>query len=622
MKPPRIRTVAWIMFGLVVANAAGVGLFGALRVLPAVAPLGEATMSLRRLYGRLSEDGRWLATAHSAATRAVIARDASAARQVRASLSNRDRLVGELPLADVPRSVRVPIARAEDLAARLVVLYDETVSLLELDRRTEARQRLAIADTLMERFTAILAEVQVRGLDDVIEGESRVRAVGDRLLLTYLVWLSGTVLLLVLGLLVLVYRVIGPMRALRRGLERVEQGELSVTLEIKAPDEIGELAEHFNRMTAVLRDRAEKQGRVAAAGELLAGAAHEVNNPLMAITGLAETRLAEPGLPAAVRADLESVAGEAHRAGQLLKGIIRFARPVEGEPRPFDLNDIARDAWDLVWFQLKADGVQGRLELVPGRLPVVAVPQKVEQALINLLSNAHQAVTRRGPPRKIVVRTLVEDGQAVALASDNGPGVADDFLDKLFRPFRSAESAGRAGLGLYTSRLLLREFRGDVTHRPSTDAGATFAVSLPLASADLLAKPRVEQPSGPRRALNGLSILVVDDEPTVRRPISRFLTKRGASVREAGDGREALVAVSEQETDVVVTDLRMPTMDGVAFYKELLSRRPSLAARVIFLSGDIAQLDQLGGAEIDPARVIAKPIELAELEQRIIGQLT
>jgi signal transduction histidine kinase len=516
--------------------------------------------------------------------------------------------------------VRVPIARAEDLASRLIVTFDEIASLTELDRRAEAARRLATADTLMTRFDVVFADALVRGLDDVLRVGGALQSTSHEVLLTFVAWLAMTLALAFVTLALIERRVTAPMRALQKGLEDVERGELSVTVKAPAPDEIGELVGHFNQMTAVLRNRAERQGRVAAAGELLGGVAHEVNNPLMAIAALSETRLADPGLPAAVRTELESIVGEVHRAGQLLKGFIRFARPVVGPARPVDLNEVVRDAWDLIWFQFKADGVQGRLQLVPGKLPVIAVPEKLEQAFINVLGNAHQAVMRRGPPRMIVVRTLVEDGRATACVTDNGPGVADEVRDQLFRPFFSTQPDGRAGLGLYTSRLILRELKGDVTHQPTSEPGATFALWLPSAPAGALAPERTAGTSGSQRVLDGMSILLVDDEPTVRKPIAKFLARRGARVHEAGDGREALAALGEEEMDVVVTDLRMPTMDGIAFYREIQLRRPSLASRVLFLSGDVAQLAELGATEIAASRVLTKPIELKELEERILAQ--
>jgi CheY-like chemotaxis protein len=117
--------------------------------------------------------------------------------------------------------------------------------------------------------------------------------------------------------------------------------------------------------------------------------------------------------------------------------------------------------------------------------------------------------------------------------------------------------------------------------------------------------------------LSGVRVLLVDDEELVRRPLARFLAKRGAIVTEAGDGLQALERLTGEEPHVILADLRMPRMDGAELYTRLQAERPALAARVLFLSGDITQLAGRGLAPVPRERVLVKPVELAELEQRI-----
>jgi len=113
-------------------------------------------------------------------------------------------------------------------------------------------------------------------------------------------------------------------------------------------------------------------------------------------------------------------------------------------------------------------------------------------------------------------------------------------------------------------------------------------------------------------------VLLVDDEELVRKPMARFLVKRGAEISEAGDGQAALERLqSGFDPHVILADLRMPRMDGAEFYMRLQEERPALAERVLFLSGDITQLAGRGLAEVPRDRVLVKPVELAELERRI-----
>jgi CheY-like chemotaxis protein len=119
------------------------------------------------------------------------------------------------------------------------------------------------------------------------------------------------------------------------------------------------------------------------------------------------------------------------------------------------------------------------------------------------------------------------------------------------------------------------------------------------------------------RTLAGLRILIVDDEEPIRRPMTKFLTRRGATVQEAGDGVAALEILAADPVDVIVADLRMPRMGGAELFAALERTRPELAARVLFLSGDVSQLAEPGNTPVPRERVLVKPVELSELEQRI-----
>jgi len=119
--------------------------------------------------------------------------------------------------------------------------------------------------------------------------------------------------------------------------------------------------------------------------------------------------------------------------------------------------------------------------------------------------------------------------------------------------------------------------------------------------------------------LAGLRVLIVDDEEAVRRPMAKFLARRGARVNEAADGEEALAWLGAQDVDLILVDLRMPRMTGVELFDKLEQARPGLAARVMFLSGDVSQLSEPGNTPVPRERVLVKPLELGELERRILA---
>jgi signal transduction histidine kinase/CheY-like chemotaxis protein len=434
-------------------------------------------------------------------------------------------------------------------------------------------------------------------------------------------------LLLPVALLVVRRRVWNPLGALERGIQQVSEGDLTTQVPIARDDELGKVTTHFNQMTRVLRDRAEEQGRFAAAGELLGGVAHEVNNPLMAIASHAELRLADANLPAEQRNEMQSILRQAQRAAKLLRGLLRFVRAGEKRTASVNMNDVVRSALDLVSYRFGIDeiSIEGRLD--PELPTVVGDANRLEQVIVNLLSNALDALRSVKPPRRLIVDSFIDDtgGRVCVTVTDNGPGVAPEIAQRLFRPFASTKGIRGTGLGLYISRQLVREAEGELDLVKRPEPGARFLVWLPTARQGVptapVAAPQAPPPRvspAPGRSLEGIRILLVDDEELIRRPMGRFLTKRGAVITEAGDGLAALERLKDgYEPHVILADLRMPRMDGAEFYQRLQLERPALAERVLFLSGDITHLAGRGLAEVPRDRVLVKPVELAELERRI-----
>jgi signal transduction histidine kinase len=434
-------------------------------------------------------------------------------------------------------------------------------------------------------------------------------------------------LLLPVALFIVRRRIWTPLTEIEWAIRRVSEGDLSTQVPVTRDDELGTVGTHFNHMTRVLRDRAEEQGRFAAAGELLGGVAHEVNNPLMAIASHAELRLADGNLPAEQRNEMQSILRQAQRAAKLLRGLLRFVRAGEKRTAAVNMNDVVRSAIDLVSYRFTIDeiSIEGRLD--PELPTVVGDANRLEQVIVNLLSNALDALRSVKPPRRLSVDSFIDDtGSRVCVTvTDNGPGVAAEIAQRLFRPFASTKGIRGTGLGLYISRQLVREAEGelDVVKLSEPGGGARFLVWLPSTRQAVPTAPAAVPQATPAapvpsKSLAGIRVLLVDDEELIRRPMARFLTKRGAEIREAGDGESALTRLQEGfDPHVILADLRMPRMDGAELYERLQKDRPALAERVIFLSGDITQLASRGLAEVPRDRVLVKPVELAELERRI-----
>src|SRR3989475_3305300 len=433
-------------------------------------------------------------------------------------------------------------------------------------------------------------------------------------------------LLLPIALFILRRRLWSPLSALGSGIQRVAEGDLTKQIAVSGDDELGKIAAHFNPMTRVLRDRAEEQGRFAAAGELVGGVAHEVNNPLMAIASHAELRLADANLSAEQRNEMQSILRQAQRAAKLLRGLLRFVRAGEKRTAAVNMNDVVRSAIDLVSYRFTIDeiSIEGRLD--PELPTVVGDANRLEQVIVNLLSNALDALRGVKPPRRLIVDSFIDDtgGRVCVAVTDNGSGVAPEIAQRLFRPFASTKGIRGTGLGLYISRQLVREAEGELDLVKRSEPGARFLVWLPTARPAVPTAPAAAPQatpvlaSRPPKSLSGIRVLLVDDEELIRRPMARFLSKRGAEIREAGDGQAALERLQEGfEPHVILADLRMPRMDRAGCFERLQQERPAPAERLLFLSGDITHLASRGLAEVPRDRVFVKPVELAELERRI-----
>ena len=367
-----------------------------------------------------------------------------------------------------------------------------------------------------------------------------------------------------------------------------------------------------------MRVRLMESDRLAAVGELVAGVAHEVNNPLASISAFAQLLLRDGNLTDPQRDSLEVIKAETIRASQVVKDLLAFARRSEPHREPLDLNLVITRTLRLRHYQLSTNEIQVDT-LLSHELPsVVGDARQLQQVCLNLVTNAIQAMAPTGGGRLRVV-TRAEGTSVILEMTDTGPGIPAGVRARIFEPFFTTKPEGEGtGLGLSVSYGIVTAHRGAIEVAETSPNGTTFRITLP--SADAVASdgsaPRPGAPLLPRSPLHGIRLLVVDDEPALRSGMEAFGQLRGFTVLVAGNGEEAFERIRRTAIDAIVCDLRMPELDGLGLYDRLRHERPGLATRMVFITGD------LGRAETrikTNQPVLAKPFAFEQLEEALVS---
>jgi signal transduction histidine kinase len=348
-----------------------------------------------------------------------------------------------------------------------------------------------------------------------------------------------------------------------------------------------ELREAELRSTA--RDQLEQLHRnekLAALGTLLAGVAHELNNPLTVImhqAALLQRVLKDD--PRQLRADtiMEAVG----RCSRIIRNFLALARHEPPRRMSVSINDVVSEVMELVAYGLRVDNVEVELDLVEPLPSVSADPQQLQQLIINLVNNAQYALHSRTGARKLTLRSEVDasGGQVVLQVKDNAGGIPPEIRSRIFDPFFTTKPIGQGtGLGLSLCHGIVSSHGGTIEVSSEIDAGTTFIISLPVES--VAGVPNDTVAAGVRPHVPGQRILVVDDEPDVASAFSDILSAQGHRVDVAPGGRTALQLLDHGTYDIVLTDMRMPELDGPALYRDIVARHPLLESSFIFVTGD------------------------------------
>ncbi|MBK7860835.1 MAG: HAMP domain-containing protein [Archangiaceae bacterium] len=285
-------------------------------------------------------------------------------------------------------------------------------------------------------------------------------------------------------------RVSQPLLALEQTIKRIAHGELGAEVEMKSTAEIGSLAESFNQMSRELARRSEEldqknqqlvqSEKMSAIGELSAGLAHEVKNPMVGIVGFAQLGQESTSLDEA-REYFALIDSDAQRANGILQNLLEFARPPDVEQEVLEFNQVVQGAVRLTAHQLQLNGVRMHVEYADGLPKIRGNGNQLRQVLLNLLMNASQAM-EGALEKHLYVQTKGGDAGAQVSVRDVGPGIAPEAQARIFEPFFTTKPRGKGtGLGLSVSRSIIEAHRGEIRVESELGKGATFFIRLPSA---------------------------------------------------------------------------------------------------------------------------------------------
>lgn len=381
----------------------------------------------------------------------------------------------------------------------------------------------------------------------------------------------------------------------------------------------------------ILEERIHSQNRLAAVGQLAAGIAHDFNNILTGIIGFSDILITDGSLGSEDRQMVEAIMENGQRAAQLIRQILDFSRKSISEMKSLDLLMFLKEFSKFIRRTIP-ENIHISVDYAPGEYTILADPAKLQQVLANVALNARDAMPGGGhlslslarlelthnvkPP----VPDMPEGNWIVLSVSDTGTGITSEIMPHIFEPFFTTKEVGKGtGLGLSQVYGIVKQHEGFIDVKTEPGQGSTFIVYLPLARFHKETEFREGEPL----TLDGRNktVLIVEDNESVRNFIQRKLGKLGFKVLAAKNGREALGLFERQNDDVkiVISDVVMPEMGGIELGKILRKNNPGL--KIIGLSGYPLGIDEKEMEQAGFIECIQKPFQGQTLIQAIRNAL-
>ncbi len=338
---------------------------------------------------------------------------------------------------------------------------------------------------------------------------------------------------------------------------------------------------------ALQREALHQTEKLSALGELLAGIAHELNNPLSVLVGQA-LLLRETAEDPTVKLRAERIGNAADRCARIVKTFLAMARQEPTKARDINLRDIVDAALEFTGYALRGSNIKVQVRMARELPPVHADAAQLQQVLVNLIVNAQHALEDRDrdEKRELKISTSFRerDQEVVLKIKDNGPGMPEHVRRRIFEPLFTTKDVGTGtGIGLALCHRIIKSHGGKMKVESQEGHGTAFVIRFPVSET---AAPAEETPDQPAKRKTSGRALVIDDEPDVGELIGEILKREGFVVDLAHSGTDALDRLKEGGYDVILSDLKMPGFNGHDLFQELTGGSSDLVDKLAFITGD------------------------------------
>jgi len=371
-----------------------------------------------------------------------------------------------------------------------------------------------------------------------------------------------------------------------------------------------------------LERKAQLASRLATVGEMASGVAHEINNPLTGVIGYAQLLMQRQDIPEDIKKDLKVINDGGQRVAGIVSKMLTFARQHKPQRDYVSINDLIANTLALRAYELETHNIEVITHLDPELPGTIADGGQLQQVFLNLIVNAETEMSLAHDKGRLSIKTEKIDNTIRISFKDDGLGIAKENMDKIFNPFFTTREVGQGtGLGLSMCHGIIAEHNGRIYAESKLGKGATFIVELPIVTKPEqleLAEPEVEEAEEAAKA----RILVVDDEPTVLSLVSRVLTGEGHEVETIDNADDALEMIESKRYHLILLDIKMPGMSGIELYKRIHKIAPSLARRIVFITGDVIGARTTAFLSRTKAHHIMKPFDAEQLKRAVNRILT